>query len=205
MRRRWARTWSDPAWGLRSVEVPSHGSVSFDGSEPTAGVPCQPLVESVVAGDQQVTVRWAPACADPRAPITAYRIVARTDAAEDPVKTFEAPANATEAVITGLANGTAHHVTVAAVNSCRSEPDRAHGRLRRSRRSARPRRRSAWLPSSPFPGAIHLEWTKPVTDGGKSITSYRAGIFRDAAGDEPTSRKPGGAAPGHRPATTGWA
>jgi len=178
-----------PGLGMRSVEVPSHGAVAFDGSGPGTAVPCQPLVESVVAGDQQVTVRWAPACADPRAPVTAYRIVARTDPAEDPVKTFDAPANATEAVITGLANGSAHHVTVAAVNGAGASPTGPWATATVTPLGP-PSAPSAVAATSPFPGALRLEWAKPGTDGGRSITSYRAAIYRDAGADEPLPGSP---------------
>ena len=93
-----------------------------DSPTPPAEVPSQPLVESVVAGDRQVTVRWTPALAEEGSPITAYRVRVRTDPAEEPVQTIDAPADAVESVITGLANGATHHVTVVAVNRAGESP-----------------------------------------------------------------------------------
>ncbi len=176
---------------LRSpaVGIPGQDTVTLGGSEMPAGVPSQPIVESVVAGDRQVTARWTPALADERAPITAYRIRVRTDPDGEAVQTIDAPAGAVEAVVTGLANGTTHHVTVAAVNSAGESP-------------TGPWCSSAVTPQGPpsvpleatggslIIGTVGLGWQPPADDGGQPITGYRAYIFSDAAASQPLPGSP---------------
>ena len=176
--------------GSAAVGVPGRGSVSFDGSpRPPAGVPSQPLVESVAAGDRQVTVRWAPALSEERAAITAYRIHVRTDPDGPEVQSIDAPPDAIEAVITGLANATTHYVSVSAVNRSGESPT---GTWNTS--SATPQGPPS-IPqevtgASPGPGTVSLSWKPPVNDSGRPLTGYRAYIYSDPAASEPLPGSP---------------
>ena len=173
-----------------AVGVPGVGDVSFEASErPPDAVPSQPLVESVTAGDRQVAVRWSPALADERAPITGYRIRVLDNPDGEPVQTFDAPADAGEAVVTGLVNGTTHHVTVAAVSSAGESPTGSW---------ARPTATPQGPPSapleaaggSPLIGGVELSWKPAGNDGGQPITAYRVHIYADADASQPLPGSP---------------
>ena len=184
-----------PGLGNAAVGVPGQGGVAFEDSPtPPAGVPSQPLVESVVAGDRQVTARWTPALATEDAPITAYRIRVRTTPGAEAVQTIDAPADAIESVITGLANGTTHYVTVAAVNSAGESPtgDWSTSAVTPQGPPSAPLEATV---ESPAPGAISMSWKPPANDGGKPLTGYRAHIYADPAGSEPLPGSPVDLAP----------
>ena len=184
-----------PGLGNAAVGVPGQGGVAFEDSPtPPAGVPSQPLVESVVAGDRQVTARWTPALATQDDPITAYRIRVRTTPGAEAVQTIDAPADAIESVITGLANGTTHYVTVAAVNSAGESPtgDWSTSAVTPQGPPSAPLEATV---ESPAPGAISMSWKPPANDGGKPLTGYRAHIYADPAGSEPLPGSPVDLAP----------
>jgi hypothetical protein len=176
--------------GRAAVGVPGEGRLAFgDTAAPPPGAPSQPLVESVVAGDRQVTVRWAPALAEEGAPITAYRIRVRTDPAGEPVATVDAPADAVESVITGLVNASTHHVTVAAVNGAgesatgdwNSTPVTPVGP------PSPPRDPQA---ISLISGVVTLEWTAPENDGGEPVAGYQVEVFDDPEATQPLPGTP---------------
>jgi hypothetical protein len=173
-----------------AVDVPGEGRLAFgDSPAPPSEVPSQPVVESVVAGDRQVTVRWSPALAEEGSPITAYRIRVRTDPAEDPIQTIEAPADAVESVITGLANTSTHHVTVAAVNRAGESPTGDWNST-----AVTP----VGPPSPPLDpqavslisGVVTLEWKAPENDGGEPVTGYQVEVFDDADATQPLPGTP---------------
>ena len=176
--------------GKDAVGVPGEGTVAFaDSPTPPAGVPSQPLVESVVAGDRQVTVRWAPALAEEGSPITAYRIRVRTDPAGEPVATVDAPADAVESVITGLTNTSAHYVTVAAVNRAGESPtgDWNSTAVTPVGPPSPPRDPQA---VSLISGVVTLEWKAPENDGGEPVTGYQVEIFDDPDATVPLPGSP---------------
>ena len=176
--------------GKDAVGVPGQGTVAFaDSPTPPAGVPSQPLVESVVAGDRQVSVRWTPALAEEGAPITAYRVRVRTDPGGEPVQTIDAPADAVESVITGLANGATHHVTVVAVNRAGESPtgDWNSTAVTPLGPPSPPRDPQA---VSLISGVVTLEWKAPENDGGEPVTGYQVEVFDDPDATQPLPGTP---------------
>ena len=80
--------------------------------------PSAPVLLDVTPGDGSATVRWGPPADEGGWPVGSYLVRASPGGAE-----VEAPATARSAVVTGLANGTAHTFTVRAVNRAgASEP-----------------------------------------------------------------------------------
>jgi hypothetical protein len=136
-----------------------------------------------------VTVRWTPALAEEGAPITAYRIRVRTDPADDPVQTIDAPADAVESVITGLANASTHHITVAAVNRAGESPTGDWNST-----AVTP----LGPPSPPLDpqavslisGVVTLEWKAPENDGGEPVTGYQVEVFDDPDATQPLPGTP---------------
>ena len=176
--------------GKEAVVVPGQGTVEFvDSPAPPTGVPSQPIVESVVAGDRQVTVRWAPALAEEGSPITAYRIRVRTDPGGEPVATVDAPADAVESVVTGLANASPHHVTVAAVNRAGESPtgDWNSTAVTPVGPPSPPRDPQA---VSLISGVVTLEWKAPENDGGEPVTGYQVDLFDDPDATQPLPGTP---------------
>ncbi|HYN55623.1 MAG TPA: fibronectin type III domain-containing protein [Motilibacterales bacterium] len=173
-----------------AVGVPGQGGVSFEEAQrPPSGVPSQPLVESVAAGDRQVLVRWTPALSDDRAPITAYRIRVFTNLDEDPVQTVDAPAGAVEAIVTGLDNGTEQHVTVAAVSSVGESPTGSWATSTATPQGP-PSAPLTAVGDSSMIGTVGLGWQPSANDGGVPITAYRAHIYADADASQPLPGSP---------------
>jgi hypothetical protein len=176
--------------GRAAVDVPGEGRLALgDAPAPPPGAPSQPLVESVVAGDRQVTVRWAPALAEEGSPITAYRIRVRTDPGGEPVASVDAPADAVESVITGLANASTHHVTVAAVNQAGESPtgDWNSTPVTPVGPPSPPRDPQA---VSLISGVVTLEWKAPENDGGEPVTGYQVEVFDDPGATSPLPGTP---------------
>lgn len=122
----------------------------------------------------EIAVAWAPTSSDGGSAVTGYTVRA-TAAGQQPVE-IQAPADATSATLTGLANGTEYSVTVSAVNEAgASVPSPA-----------------ATATTHAVPGAptVSLElldgqaatatWTVP-SSGGSAVTGYRATLLIDGA------------------------
>ena len=165
-----------PALGSASVSVPEFGTVWFNGHEPPPTVPSQPYVSTVAPGDGRATVRWSPGYADPRAPITGYRVRVTTTLGGTPVQTLDAPADAAETVITGLTNGTTYSVTVAAMNSV-GESYPGYGMSFTP--IGPPTAPTNPTAVSSTPGAVTLTWAAPTSTGGRPITGYRIKAYSD--------------------------
>ncbi len=169
-----------------SMAVPTGGSVALEGSVQPKGLPPQPTISSVVAGDRQVTVRWTSVVDDPAAPVTAFRFLVQ--GAAEPV-ILDAPADATEATITGLTNGITHVVTLAAVNGAGPSPTGVWNATPVMPQGPPSAARKVTA-TSPSPGSVHLKWKGPKNDGGKPLTGYRVEAFEDPEATTPLQGSP---------------
>ena len=186
-----------PGLGSASVSVPEFGTVWFNGHEPPPTVPSQPYVSTIVPGDGRATVRWSPGYADPRAPITGYRIRVYTTLGGTPVQTLDAPADATETVITGLTNGTTYSVTVAAMNSV-GESYPGYGMSFTP--IGPPTAPTNPTAVSSTPGAVTLTWAAPTSTGGRPDHRLPDQGVQRSVGHRCPAREPG--APSDSPPPT---
>ena len=129
-------------------------------------VPDGPTGVAVTPGDGALTVTWTPPASDGGSPLAGYDVTAlpRTGTA---AAVTSLAAGAIEATLTGLANGVAYDVTVAARN--------AAGPSRAATATATPRT----VPAAPavaalvaHDGAVDVSWTPPADDGGAPVLSY---------------------------------
>ena len=146
-----------PASG-RSVPVRPHA--------PTA--PGLPRSITVVAGYQQVSVSWAAPRSDGGTPITAYRLTTRPA-----TPAVSVSGDARSATLTGLADGRAYRVSVAAVNgagrgkSATSAPVRPHVTVPGP---------PGGVTAAPTSSAVRVSWQPPASDGGSVVTGYVIGV-----------------------------
>ena len=129
--------------------------------------PAPPVITGVTARDSAVEVSWSPP-ATGAASLTGYVITATSGGSA--ATTASEPASATDAIVTGLANGTVYTFTIAAVNGNGTSPP--------SPPSASVSPAAATVPIAPanvqaFPqnGEVQVGWSAPP-DGGSAITGY---------------------------------
>ncbi|MBA2509553.1 MAG: fibronectin type III domain-containing protein [Nocardioidaceae bacterium] len=180
------------SYTFRVIAVNSAGASGA--SEPTFPVtpqaaaepatrPGAPTIGTASGGDGQATVRWAAPTDDGATPITEYRIQVRTGTVV--VRTVTGvPAAATDAVVTGLTNGTAYNFRVRAVNAV------GVGVLSAPSNAVTPTgAAAATVPGQPAigradPGAAGgaitatANWPEATNDGGSPITGYRVRALR---------------------------
>ncbi|HEX6887868.1 MAG TPA: fibronectin type III domain-containing protein [Candidatus Nanopelagicales bacterium] len=169
-----------------SVQVPAHGAVALDGGEQPAGAPVAPAVGVVTPGDRQVTVTWTPGVSDPDNPVTGFRVTVQ---GEGEPHVLEAPAEATQATITGLTNGVVHVVMVAAVNRSGASPIGPWNATPATPKGPPGVVREV-VATSDLPGRVQLTWAEPGNDGGEPITGYRVMAFTDAEATIPLPGSP---------------
>jgi hypothetical protein len=143
-----------------------------------ASVPGAPVIGAATAGNAAASVSWTPPVSDGGSPITGFTVTA-LDGAGNVAGTVTVAGNVTTATVTGLTNGTAVTLQVAASNPLGTGP--ASGTS------------NAVTPAGAAPGAptigsatagsntASVGWTPPVFDGGSPITGYTI-IALDAAG-----------------------
>lgn len=129
-----------------------------------AKAPGRPRSIVAAAGFKQITVSWKVPRSDGGAPVTAYRLTTRPA-----TRTVSAAGDARSLTLTGLADGKAYRVSVAAVNAA------GRGKAAVSAR-VRPH---VTVPSAPagvtaVPGAswVRVSWKPPVSAGGTHVTGY---------------------------------
>ena len=147
---------------------------------PSATVPDPPTIGATVPGDGQVSVSWTAPGSDGGSPITSYSVTSYINSVAQTV--YPSPGTGTNAVITGLTNGTTYTFKVAAVNSVGT------GALSASTGGVTP----ASVPGTPIigtatggPAQATVTWTAPASDGGSAITSYLVTPYIGAAAQSP--------------------
>ncbi len=168
---------------VAAVNAVGTGAVSGR-STPVTPMPAAlgaPTLGDVTPGDGSATVAWAaPAGATG---VTGYQVRVFEGGAAEPLRTETAAADAAVLEITGLANGTAYTIDVAATNlagpgapSERSEP-------------VTPRT----TPGAPTIGTVTtgdaaaaVTWTAPADTGGSPVTGYVVSVF-EGEGTEPVA------------------
>lgn len=189
-----------PGLGSAAVNVPDFGTTWFNGHEPPPEVPSSPYVNPVVAGDGQATVTWSAANADPRAPVTGYRVRVHPSTTDGPILTLDLAAEPTQTVITGLTNGTTYYISVAALSNVGEGASSwlASGRVT-----------PVGLPSTPTQvvgtsnasRTATISWSAPTSTGGQALIGYRVYGYSDPAA---TQLLPGSPMSTSQPGTITW-
>jgi hypothetical protein len=127
-----------------------------------ADLPGAPAIGTLSVTEGTIEVDWSPPADDGGVPITGYVVSALDGATE--VARLEVAGDARSAVLDGLANGTPHTVTVAAVNAVGMGPDATAG----------PVTPQWWLPWSSGPVAVQeiFTWLTGVPPTAAQRTSW---------------------------------
>lgn len=153
------------ATNAAGTSAPSASSAPVTPTEPTA--PSAPVISGVLARDSAIELLWS-------APVTgasglrSYLITAYSGGSQ--VASVREPPSATEAVVGGLANGTAYVFTITAFNRIGASPASLPSPAIAPRQATAPMS-PADLQAFPGDGEIQLGWSAPP-DGGAVITHY---------------------------------
>ena len=152
-----------------------------------ATTPGAPVIESLTAGDQALTVVWTAPASDGGSDITSYDLrYIRSDAADKAdgnwtveTSVWTTGAGALESTLSGLANGTSYDVQAKAVNA-----------IGNGAWSATVTATPATVPDAPTiayaqagSGRITITSFSPASDGGSDITSYDLRYIRSDSDD----------------------
>lgn len=154
------RFWSTP---VTITASPGAGPNNFTYSVGVA--PAAPVITTATAGDTTATVNFTHAASTPAT--TGYTITANPGAL-----TFTAPAGATSANLTGLANGTTYAVTMVATNTVGNSPVSNSVNVTPSLAALPGVTGVTAVPAGP--GAIAVSWTPPA--GPTNPVSYAVTI-----------------------------
>ncbi|MDQ4007033.1 MAG: fibronectin type III domain-containing protein [Actinomycetota bacterium] len=145
---------------------------------PETTAPGAPTIGTVVAGNRQVTVRWATPADNGGEPVDHYAVKVITAQTDDRV--VEAPGTATRVVVDRLTNGTPYRFQVTAVNA------KGAGPASEESATATP----GTVPSAPRIGtatardsAALVTWRPPLSGGGLGVDGYRIRVI-NAAGNQ---------------------
>jgi hypothetical protein len=152
------------------------------GSPGVVTVPAAPAVGTATAGNTTATVTWAPPSDTGGSAITGYQVRVVNNAGTQVGALRPAGAGATSLTVTGLTNGTAYRLQVAATNSAGTGPYSALSN------TVIPGA-SATVPGPPVIGAptqgatggeltAVAHWTPPTSTGGSAITGYQVTALR---------------------------
>jgi hypothetical protein len=110
--------WNGTAWEATTPAAGGGGGGGEDALLRSIFVPPAPTGLTVTPGNAQATVSWtAPTGVIAQAPITDYTVQSKTTSAANFVTFSRAASTATNAIVTGLTNGTAYVFRVASVNA----------------------------------------------------------------------------------------
>jgi hypothetical protein len=149
--------------------APSASSAPLTPAAPAA--PDAPFITNVTAEDSAVAVTWVPPDTG-TASLTGY--VLTTTSGGTTVATADEPPAATQATVTGLADGTDYTFTVAAVNGNGTSPASPPSVPVAPRPPTAPMA-PANLIVAPQNGQIQVGWVAP-SDGGSAITGYTVSV-----------------------------
>jgi len=151
------------------TSVPSASSDAVTPSAPA--VPSAPVITNVSARAAAVEVSWSPPDTG-SASLTGYTITAYSGTTK--VTTASESASMTDAIVTGLTNGTDYTFTVTAANSTGSSPPSGASAPVAPRPATAPMA-PADVQAVPQAGQIQVAWTAPP-DGGSAITGYTVSV-----------------------------
>ena len=163
----------------------ANGNVSFEWV--FGDVPSAPTGVQASAASGQATVSWTAPLSDGGSPVNGYEVTRYVNGVAQGVTSV---GNATQATVTGLANGTAYTFRVAATSvlGTGAQSTESNAVTPASVPDA-PALRSA----SPGDGIVALTWDTPASDGGSAVTGYR--VYRGtSSGGETLLATLGGAA-----------
>ena len=143
-------------------------SPAFSPVVPLAAQPPQaPLITSVFARDGALIVSWTPPGYDGGDPLSTYTLTATAGSA---TTTVQAGPSATQATISGLADGTAYGLSLTASSAAGTS---AAGTDSGTPEPAHPPAGPGQVTASPDgTGAIDVSWVPPADDGGDALTGF---------------------------------
>ena len=136
--------------------------------------PGAPTGAIATRGDRSATVSWTAPTNDGGSAITGYTVNALLDGALVADRTCTT--TSTTCSVTNLANGRSYTFVVVATNAIGTSSPSSPTQLIAPRvaTAVAPNRPTALALDSARGGALHIHWTPPSSNGGASITSYRA-------------------------------
>jgi hypothetical protein len=138
---------------------------------PTAvTAPGAPTGVNGVAGDRSVALDWTAPSNTGGSAITSYRITRYIGSTPQAFRLTDSPA--TDAVVTGLSNGSVYTFRVAAINAVGVGADSAASNEVAPRADTVPDVPTG-VTGTAEDAAVRLSWSAPSEDGGRPITSYR--------------------------------
>ena len=156
---------------------------NLSGEGPTAGPadatptgpPLAPTINTVVPGDETLTVNWSAPVDDGGSPIVSYTVNVTPPSGAPAVPSQTVAGNVFSAVFTGLLNQQTYTFTVTATN--------ANGSATSAPVSGAPN--GPIVPGAPVinaaivgDGSVEVHWTAPASNGGAPITSYEITVTR---------------------------
>jgi subtilisin family serine protease len=144
--------------------------------------PVQPVVAPVTApdapvmgtpnlGNTAVRVRWAPPASQGSTPVTGYTVRAYRGATL--LSTTPMAASATDLLVSGLPNGTAHTFTVTATNAAGAGPAASVTATPRTVPGA-----TRIGTATPAARSAVVRWAAPLSNGGSPVTGYSLRVYR---------------------------
>lgn len=142
-------------------------------------LPGRPSIRSVVPGNASVTVTWRAPLSDGGTPITSYRITVYSGTSSTVVRTATAPGTSTSLTVTGLTNGSAYTVRVAAVNVVGTGSASSRSSVVTPRAVPGAPTIGAVVPGN---GSVTVNWAPPAPVEGVTILRYAVRTYFGSGG-----------------------